>query len=704
MNTKKKKLKKDHSLLIGRKIGSMECIETIEFGDAVLLIGDKNEQSVFIKSSIETNPLEYHINDQIITRVEYNRAQTLFILHTSQSTYFRNKENQAIPDSENWTDYYLEPFTDTFYRKDNRNYWYDIQGNQLSTPYFINNDILCSLVNKTSKKSLFYKDQKLFTNTNQTLVQVGKVVFNSNLDRITYFGEKITGLGSTRVTFDEKKSVQEVRLGLDKSAFIYEDSFLPFTIFGDEIIEHEGSKHIGNYHFELFKSPKKSYVLCDSFDRILHYEDFPLRVDFDSLKSIGTMDIIKVQGRSTEFYYDLSTHLPFQPFGQNEYILQIDDSPLEINHQLFYNVETSFRKLVYSFSDEEVFKIDKEEILPEKIQLVEGFENHFCYSSINGAKTLCTLSTRETIQLKDTTIKVEKLLTKTNSKLINFQSQHQEHFVMDARFGFDNLKLAQIGEYTIKQTIDSPFSLGDNTFQNVLIETLGGTKQRVINLNNRELALFHLPLDLKADTERSQTSVFAGNDVEHIDLTKEIVIEQKVFYEATFISYLNDRQQIIIQKENGRPLQFDGLGHQNEIVQHFDPTTLDTAYRLGNHRIIGVSTLSEDLKQNQLLFSFHTMTSWIPFYDNYLPIFRRIKDFDNRTSWEYHLLEIHTFTNDKEYIAVEQNPPFRILADKTKAKFKPRIIKRKELLLTSPDDVSALRRFLTNAGHLVVVE
>ena len=153
--------------------------------------------------------------------------------------------------------------------------------------------------------------------------------------------------------------------------------------------------------------------------------------------------------------------------------------------------------------------------------------------------------------------------------------------------------------------------------------------------------------------------------------------------------------------EIGSPFQLEGAGHSYEIVLSMDSFTTSKKYFLSQHRIIKAGTLTEDLKDNHLLFSIKTMSSWLPFYDTYLPILKNIIDFEQNQKWEYHLFEIHTIDNEKEYIAVEQKPPYRILADKSKSFYQPRIVKSKEIILKSPEEISAIRRFFSNPGHLV---
>lgn len=96
--------------------------------------------------------------------------------------------------------------------------------------------------------------------------------------------------------------------------------------------------------------------------------------------------------------------------------------------------------------------------------------------------------------------------------------------------------------------------------------------------------------------------------------------------------------------------------------------------------MVGVKTISEGLKENKLFFSIQKMTSWLPFYNSYLPIFKQVIEVGDNVSdtWDYHLFELREMSKDKEYIAVEKKAPFRILTDKKDIGFQPRIVKSKK--------------------------
>lgn len=703
MAKKKVKTKEKLKDIIGAIFDDLICDTYIPIGDAILILDNLENQKVFLKKSILKTPKPYLINDQPIIDVSYSNDKSLFIFKTKSKTYFRNKANQDIQGSEDWKDYYLEPYTSSFFRKDDRGRWYDVQGYLLKTPFIIKDQILISLNGKKSRKSLFYRDQKLFINPKSTMVQAGKIVYDIDLNVIHYFGEKITGLGRTNVYFNSEESIQEVQLGLTKSAFIDELNYEPILLNGEEIINHISSKKIENLQFEIFQSEENEYIVWNSLSNILQYNNEPLKVDFNTFMEIGPHKVIKAQNQSYQFYFDLNSNLPFDPLQNKNLVVDIDQNPVKMGSSILYNLSCEKSSFVYDATRESAFAIDNETIHPESITIAEHFEQYFFYAQIEGINKLCSQITKAIVKIEDYEIAIKKILSEPNQKLLNFITTNDEQFVLDTRFGFENLRLAKIGPYRIVEAKENASILGDYILQNVLVQTLGGTKERVVNLNEETLEMFRLPKDLKSYSEQPESSIFAGNIISKIDFNHKIEIEKEVFYNATIIDYLNEPKNIILQQKNARPLQLDGVGHRNEIVQYFDKSTLNNKYFLSKHRIIAVNSLTEDLKESQLLFSFNTMSSWLPFYDTYLPIFKRIKDFNDPNQWEYHLFELHNISKEKEYVAVEQNPPYRILVDKSKSKYKPRIVKSKEIILKSPEEISAIRRFFSNPGYLVEV-
>ena len=118
--------------------------------------------------------------------------------------------------------------------------------------------------------------------------------------------------------------------------------------------------------------------------------------------------------------------------------------------------------------------------------------------------------------------------------------------------------------------------------------------------------------------------------------------------------------------------------------------------------MMGAVTLNENLRENEILFSYQIMSSWIPFYDTYLPIFKNTVRPEEMNDWEYQLLEISQISNTKEYIAVEVSRPYRILATYKSNKYRPMIVKSKEKTLRSPEEISNVLKYFTQPNSKLV--
>jgi len=249
--------------------------------------------------------------------------------------------------------------------------------------------------------------------------------------------------------------------------------------------------------------------------------------------------------------------------------------------------------------------------------------------------------------------------------------------------------------------------MGSKRLQQVIIETLGGEIKRVVNINESVISSFTLPKELRLMSDQETASVFAGNFISAIDYDTELLIEGKTFINAKFISFSGKTYPVILEKDTGRPLHLQGLGYRNELASTWVNHTIKNRFYLGENRMVGVNTISESLKENELLFSVQQLTSWLTFYDNYLPIFKQIIEVEDSITdtWDYHLFELRETAKEKEYIAVEKVPPYRILADKKTSEYHPRIVKSKKKSIKSPEEMTALQKFfLANSASLVSVE
>ena len=236
---------------------------------------------------------------------------------------------------------------------------------------------------------------------------------------------------------------------------------------------------------------------------------------------------------------------------------------------------------------------------------------------------------------------------------------------------------------------------------------MAGRIKRVIDINKPSLSIYTLSSSLKEVSDQEKSSVFAGNKLCYISPTENTVIENEEFVNARFEAYSGKEFSLIINKKTGEPLHLEGIGHKNELASSWVTYTLDNSFFLGKNRMVGVKTISEDLKENQLLFSIKKLTSWLPFYDTYLPIFKQIIEIEDSVSetWDYHLYELRESLREKEYVAVEKKFPYRILADKKSNQFFPRIVKSRTKSIRSPEELSTIQKFfLAEKGILTDIE
>jgi hypothetical protein len=280
-----------------------------------------------------------------------------------------------------------------------------------------------------------------------------------------------------------------------------------------------------------------------------------------------------------------------------------------------------------------------------------------------------------------------------NLPLWNAVDDNSQKIVIDARQGFEHLKLARIGDQNIVEVLDEPQKVGNSFLQNALLKTLAGNEKRVIDLSKDELKIYTLPADLKSNSINEEHSVYRNNPIHELDFTNPITIEDEEFLVGKFVPFREDISPIIIQKSNNRPLQLEGGAHKNEIVTAFNFKTLETEFFLGNHRMVGSFTLTEDYKKEELVFSFQEQKSWLRFGDDFLPIFKKVFTVENSKGWACSLFEIRDFNSKAEFVAVENSPPYRILVNQKGGKSELKIFKGSDKMPKAPEDVSLMSRW-----------
>lgn len=642
------------------------------------------------------------IGNEIIESVFAPKNYDIIVLKTSSKIHFRNYQNQPIETSDHWTDFYIEPITNSFFRKDQNDFWYDLEGHRLSTPIFLMDDVLISLLEKTSKQSLSFRYQEIISSPHFGLVQVGKLVFDAKLNLVDFYGERITGLGRKNIVFQSGKIVQEVEVGLQKKVFIDEEKRTPFLINEEIVTKHLQTLKKQKNHFEIFLTEESEYVLLSKTSEPLKCDDCLVSIDFSTYVKFGKEELVYSELDDFGKYMDINSQSTFQLDGlENEPIIFIDSNIVQVNGDLLRNVKTEKKAFVFNETQQKVFTLNEGEIMPNSVKDLANFENHFAVFSFENNLDVFSKKKLKVIDIQGFTGFLQNINSSPDQPLWNALDGNSQKIVIDARQGFDHLKIAKIDHQNIVKVFDSSHKIGNSFLQNALLKTLGGTEKRVIDLTKDELKIYTLPDDLKSNPINDEHSVYKNSPIHELDFSNPITIEEEEFLVGKFIPFREEISPIIIQKSNNRPLQFEGSNHKNEIVTAFNFKTLETKFFLGKHRMIGAFTLTENYKKEELIFSFQEQKSSLRFGEEFLPIFKKIVPIENEKGWTCSLFEIRNTTPKSEFVAVESHPPYRILVRQKGGKSELKLFKGSDKLPKTPEDVSMMSRwFFGNPGVL----
>jgi len=628
----------------------------------------------------------------------------VLVFRTEKGIYIRDFQNEPI--AEAWADYYYEPYTSSLYRQDERGHWYDISGSRLVVPVFLKGDVLVSLIGKTSRQSWAFAEQEPVISPNARLIQVGKLVYDADLVPVQYFGEKISGLGSGHISFGGEDQWQEIRRDFRERGYINEFTKVPLLINDEEIVEHLGNVSHGGRLFASFRCHRRTYVVENNSETILHYDGKPLSLDLSTYLMLNDREIVAATSGSETFYYDLETRQPFLlPDTGQERIIYKAAKAVRLSGTTLYNLRTAQQAFVYDAVAKTIFTLDEGKVRPEVVMDFPGFADHYLLATIEGRRQLTTKRDRRIIRLGEDELDVAEILSEPNRKLLNARDNQGRELVLDVRTGLSEPRLAEIDGYRVLRTLGEVHRIGDRALQHVLLDSLGGEVERIIDLEEPELRCFTLPDSLTEYPDQPEPSSFAGNPLLRIDFRDPEVVLGESFYRGVFLSYLGEERTVILQRANCRPFHLEGAAHRNELVVGFQPHTIRKPYHLGHHLMVGTNTLTEDLLEAQVLISLHKGQSWLPFYDAFLPVFRRAIELPGEERWDCYLFELRDATGKGEYIAVEKDPPYRLLAKKSRRKVTPKIITSKTRVLSDPEELTALRKFfMADPGMLVEVE
>ncbi len=335
----------------GTKVGHVLCARSRSFGDMVVVWDEGGKCAAFAKNTIaEKQPQLYKINHRLVTGVELIPQHDILKITTSTGVHFRTFDNQPLEEAVGWADHFFEPINQQFFRKDNSGQWFDIEGQPLESPVFLQYDVLCSLPGKVSRQSLSFRGQEVVMSPHCSLIQVGKLVLDKQLEAVTFYGKKITGLGVKNITLahsDSKKKrfVQEVFLSLTQTTFVDEHTLEPFRIDGKPVAAHLETAVVGHHRYEVFQTQastaalsgqQNTYVLRASTGAVVTCEGDPVTLDFATHVTIAGRELVQYtipRGRSG--YMDLHSGTPF-------YLEQLPDeaityiAPTELQGQPTY--------------------------------------------------------------------------------------------------------------------------------------------------------------------------------------------------------------------------------------------------------------------------------------------------------------------------------------------------------------------------------
>lgn len=614
-----------------------------------------------------------------------------------------NENPELKKESKDWADSFHIKELDLFYRKDKNGIWYDVEGFRVASPFMIKGNYLISLNGKTILNSIAFRGKSLFTSIKKKLVQLDKIVFDEKLIPINYLGHKVTEIGQNYIEFSDN-IIQEIQINQHRKAFISIEDGTPFLIENHEITEHVATINESNLRFEVFSDGQNNYWLKSNSIDVLRIDEDPINIDPDSIVSFNDKLLAKAykHRRPHEIFYINLENLETFIIDDisKESIIHIGKVGEEILGDNMHNIQTENKSFVYNVDKKEIYKPESLEFTNFQIKPMVGFESHFCLIILKDKSFVFDKTREQLLELEDRII--SHISSKIGDKLLNARDENNQSLVLDARRGLDEISLAYSESKIILKVEKPVYPLGRRILQYAHISTLGGQEKRYIDLNTEELMVFTLPSELRSYPEQPNPSLYAGRPVISIDFDNPIRVEEVTFLNATFISFTDRIEKLLLQENNGEPLHFVGPKHRNELVSYLNSKSLEKAYFLGDNRLITCTSLDEAGLTQQLLFSIKQHNSWLAFNDQFLPILKDIIEMKADAAWEYYLLELREKKKEREFLVIEKEAPYRILVEKKSNRYQPKILKSNSPLPQIPEEVSAFKKlFFEDPGILI---
>jgi hypothetical protein len=172
-------------------------------------------------------------------------------------------------------------------------------------------DVLVSLFEKTSNQSLSFRHQEIISSRHFGLVQVEKLVFDSKLNLVDFYGEKITGLSHKNIVFQNGKIVQEVQIGVQQKAFIDEKNRPPFLINDEVVTRHLQTIKNQKNQFEIFLTEENECTILSKTSEPLKCDDCLVSIDFSTYVKFGKEELVYGEIHDFGKYMDINSQATF---------------------------------------------------------------------------------------------------------------------------------------------------------------------------------------------------------------------------------------------------------------------------------------------------------------------------------------------------------------------------------------------------------
>ena len=675
----------------------MNNAQSIYFENPLIRVDKK--KNTYIISAKETGEI-YLLDEMPVKEVFFASKRKLVILVGHSSIELHASDGVVLESSlEFIKDYYYDELSESFFRQDKDEAWVDLHGYKMPSNFVLKGDVLISLSEKVSKQSLSFVNGTFYCDTQGYLVQINKLVFNRKLERIKINESKVLSIGkeSLRIAGED---YQQVFVGLEDAFFISKKNGSALNINGLHIKELVSLLSHRSREIITLATENELLSIDGLTGELLTKADSNLVIQDSAAIELTNQSFVHALLNNEQVVYNLdSKELLYVETPTKEICSRVEYGIQQLGSSSYCHLHTNQGRFTVDMSTSEILTTSDGEYI-RALDEDSRFSENLVVATLDTGDFVLYAEDFSYVML-DGDRRINRI--GSGELLLEVIAEGRE-LIADARKGITHLTTAYSGaDQIIERSVNTHY-LGNSRLMNVKVKTYGGKASRVVKLDSENLEKFTLPGDLRAFPDRKVTSVFSSAIVCEIDFESELEVDENIFYSAEFVTFTGAVNKVILAKSTGRPLHFEGLGHKMELAFDFRPETINRPYYLGENRMIGVKTVDENLKINELMFSMETMSSQIMFLDSYLPVIKRPHGLDKSAKWDYVLYQLRGLKSEVEFLVAENDPPYRILVHKAKNKMSPKFVKSSKKILKTPEEVNYIKKILMmDPGFLVEV-